>query len=355
MMSNLYKYDLFISYATKNADIAQYVVEKIEKRGKRCFIAPRDIRSGADYASEIVRGISNSLAVLLVFSNESDKSAYVLREVNSAVSRNKTIIPLRIENFLPSEAMEFYLGPTHWLNAFPKILDTHLDSIFSILAGLSPRSDETLESDVRFPGLHTVAVCDLLGAGWAKKQITLREIELDYLCVPPDKYNMNDITEGVLEDWVDSVQESGETSCALIKDDQLIGYCDFYPVESKDFDRLQAGSVMIKADMIALYSFGGQFDAYIAMVAVDPDCASQEHYMRIFDWIFERLAKWKDEGVEIGRIGISVYQPLLEKFVKAFGFEYVSVNPAGGKVYVTNTVKLAGNGLYCKRRQEQGA
>lgn len=349
-MNNLYKYDMFISYATKNADIAQYVVEKIERRGKRCFIAPRDINSGADYASEIIRGISNSLAVLLIFSSESDKSAYVLREINSAVSRNKTIIPLRIENFLPSEALEFYLGPTHWLDAFPQVLDTHLDSILSILKGLSAQSEEPLAKEVVFPGMQTVGISDLLAAGWTKKQITLREIELDYLCVPSDRYNMNDMTEGVLEDWIDSVQESADTSCALVRDDQIIGYCDFDPVERQDFELLRTGSAMIKADMIALYAFGGQFDAYIAMAAVDPDHASQDAYLRIFDWIFARLDQWNEEGISIDRIGISVYQPLLEKFSKALGFEYAGINPAGGKIYETTMEKLSKNNLYRKRR-----
>lgn len=349
-MNNLYKYDMFISYATKNTDIAQYVVEKIERRGKRCFIAPRDINSGADYASEIIRGISNSLAVLLIFSSESDKSAYVLREINSAVSRNKTIIPLRIENFLPSEALEFYLGPTHWLDAFPQVLDTHLDSILSILKGLSAQSEEPSAKEVVFPGMQTVGISDLLAAGWTKKQITLREIELDYLCVPSDRYNMNDMTEGVLEDWIDSVQESADTSCALVRDDQIIGYCDFYPVERQDFELLRTGSAMIKADMIALYAFGGRFDAYIAMVAVEPDHASQDAYLRIFDWIFARLDKWNEEGISIDRIGISVYQPLLEKFSKALGFEYAGINPAGGKIYETTMEKLSENNLYRKRR-----
>ena len=349
-MNNLYKYDMFISYATKNADIAQYVVEKIERRGKRCFIAPRDINSGADYASEIIRGISNSLAVLLIFSSESDKSAYVLREINSAVSRNKTIIPLRIENFLPSEALEFYLGPTHWLDAFPQVLDTHLDSILSILKGLSAQSEEPSAKEVVFPGMQTVGISDLLAAGWTKKQITLREIELDYLCVPSDRYNMNDVTEGVLEDWIDSVQESADTSCALVRDDQIIGYCDFYPVERQDFELLRTGSAMVNADMIALYAFGGRFDAYIAMVAVEPDHASQDAYLRIFDWIFARLDQWNEEGISIDRIGISVYQPLLEKFCKALGFEYAGINPAGGKIYETTMEKLSENNLYRKRR-----
>ena len=348
-MDKLYKYDLFISYATKNADIAKYVVDKIERRGRTCFIAPRDINSGADYASEIVKGISNSLAVLLIFSSESDKSAYVLREVNSAVSRNKTIIPLRIENFLPSEAMEFYLGPTHWLDAFPQVLDTHLDSIFVILSGLSAPSGEAVGGQMRFSGIHTVDMGDLFEAGWTKKQITLREIELDYLCVPPDKYVMNDMTEGVLEDWVDSVQETADVSCAIVKDDQMIGYCDIYPVENSDFDVLKSGQSMIKADMIALYSFGGQFDAYIAMISIDPDYSSQDMYMRTFDWIFLKLSKWKEEDISVNRIGVSVYQPLLEKFVKSFGFEYACTNPAGGKVYVTEMDKLIANALYRKR------
>lgn len=63
----LFKYDLFISYASENKDIADYIVDKIEKRGYKCFIAPRDIRTGSEYAVEIIRGISNSTAVLLVF------------------------------------------------------------------------------------------------------------------------------------------------------------------------------------------------------------------------------------------------------------------------------------------------
>lgn len=32
-----FKYDLFISYAGDNKDIADYIVDKIEKRGFKCF------------------------------------------------------------------------------------------------------------------------------------------------------------------------------------------------------------------------------------------------------------------------------------------------------------------------------
>lgn len=352
-MYPIFQYELFISYATKNADIAQYVVERIEKAGKRCFIAPRDIRTGADYATEIVKGISNSRAVLLIFSSESDKSAYVLREVNSAVSRNKTIIPLRIENFLPSEAMEFYLGPTHWLDAFPHILDTHLENIFSILNGLSTATSATTEErSVRYPGTQVVAVDELLEQGWTKEQVTMREFELDYLCVPPDRFEMTDLTEGTPDEWMNSVQETADVSCALMKDDEIIGYCDFYPVDSDSFDRLKNGSEMIKEHMTAIYAFGGTFDAYIAMVAIDPAHSSQKNYTLIFDWIVRRLKSWEENGIQIERIGISVYQPIVERFVKAFGFRPTVKNPAGGMVYVTDRATIYNNPIFKQRANE---
>ena len=146
----LFKYNLFLSYASENKNIADCIVDRIERRGYKCFIAPRDIWTGAEYAAEIIRGISNSTAVLLAFSSKSDKSHYVLREINSAVSRNRPIIPLRIEDFLPSEAMEFYLGPTHWLDAFPEILDVHLDKIVNILRTPLCKITSTGEIEQRF-------------------------------------------------------------------------------------------------------------------------------------------------------------------------------------------------------------
>ena len=47
-----FKYNLFLSYASENKDIADYIVDRIEKRGYKCFIAPRDIRTGAEYAGD---------------------------------------------------------------------------------------------------------------------------------------------------------------------------------------------------------------------------------------------------------------------------------------------------------------
>lgn len=44
----LFKYDLFISYASENKDIADYIVDKIEKRGYKCSLHPGILEQAAN-------------------------------------------------------------------------------------------------------------------------------------------------------------------------------------------------------------------------------------------------------------------------------------------------------------------
>lgn len=346
----LFKYDLFISYASENRDIADYIVDKIEKRGYRCFIAPRDIRTGSEYAVEIIRGISNSTAVLLVFSSESDRSHYVLREINSAVSRNRPIIPLRIEDFLPSEAMEFYLGPTHWLDAFPEILDVHLDKVVNIFSGMNNTVPDSKHESCYIIGPELLKIADIDKIGLDYTALTMKEIEIDYLCIPSDRFEMNDETEGTFDDWKQSAQEfEDDTSILLVKNDEVIGYCDMYPVMEEAYAELISGKVIIRDSMIDLFCMGGTFDVYIAMIGIVPEEATQTNYLMMFDWIFNHLNEWYENDIHVNHVGISVYSDMLEKFVKRFGFEFRSLNPAKGKVFETTIEALMKNPLVKKR------
>jgi TIR domain len=47
--------DVFVSYASQDAAVANTVVEHLEQHGIRCWIAPRDVKPGAQYADAIVR------------------------------------------------------------------------------------------------------------------------------------------------------------------------------------------------------------------------------------------------------------------------------------------------------------
>jgi hypothetical protein len=326
----------------------------MEAKGCRCFIAPRDIKTGAEYASEIVTGINNSMAILLIFSESSNKSAYVLREINSGVSRNKMIIPLRIDDFLPSDAMEFYLGPTQWLDAFPEVLDIHVEKIVNLVTTIDKNIKSENNKSIQVEGPSLLKISEVKKLGYDNKHITLRAIELDYLCIPTESFNISIDQEGSFEDWCNYASEYGEDlTILLVKNDIIIGYCDVYPVNNDAYASLINGQTIIRDSMIDLYEFGGTFNAYIAMIAIDPENASIQNYFLIFDWIFSHLKDWEHRGVLIERIGISCYSRILEKILMQLGFLFTAYNPVKGKVFECTVDKLKNNLLVQKRFKYQ--
>ena len=83
--------DVFVSYASQDAAVANSIVEHLEQHGVRCWIAPRDVKPGAVYADAIVRAINEANALVLVLSASAMASAHVGREVERAASKRKQI------------------------------------------------------------------------------------------------------------------------------------------------------------------------------------------------------------------------------------------------------------------------
>lgn len=119
-------HDVFISYSSKDKPSADGICANLEAAGLRCWIAPRDIRPGEEWASAIVNAISNSKVLLLVLSSHSNTSRQTKKEVDCAIHYDKTIIPFRIEAVEPSGSMKYYLGDLHWVDAFPPPLEEHI-------------------------------------------------------------------------------------------------------------------------------------------------------------------------------------------------------------------------------------
>lgn len=129
-------HDVFISYATSDKPVADAVCATLESRGIRCWIAPRDVLPGTDWGGSIVRAVSGSRAMVLVFSSHANASAQVKREVNLAIDKNIPIMPFRIENVMPSDSLEYYLDVTHWLDALTPPLEQHLEKLSDDVARL---------------------------------------------------------------------------------------------------------------------------------------------------------------------------------------------------------------------------
>jgi hypothetical protein len=129
-------HDVFISHSTSNRPVANAVCAALESIGIRCWIAPRDVMPGRSYSGEITRAIQQSRAFVLIFSEHSNNSEQVLREVQLAANSRLHIVQFRIDAVVPSDDLEYYLSGPHWLDAVTPPLEGHLEQLKSSMKAL---------------------------------------------------------------------------------------------------------------------------------------------------------------------------------------------------------------------------
>jgi hypothetical protein len=122
-------HDIFISYAVEDKQTADAVCATLEAKRIRCWIAPRDVLPGMDYAQALVEAINQSRVMVLVFSARSNHSPHVRREVERAVNKGIPILPFRIEDVTPSPSLDYFIATAHWLDALTPPLEKHLEHL----------------------------------------------------------------------------------------------------------------------------------------------------------------------------------------------------------------------------------
>ena len=129
-------HDVFISHSSNNRTVANAACAALEGIGIRCWIAPRDVLPGRSYSGEITRAIQQSRAFVLIFSEHSNNSEQVLREVQLAANSRLHIVQFRIDAVVPSDDLEYYLSGPHWLDAVTPPLEDHLGQLKSSMKAL---------------------------------------------------------------------------------------------------------------------------------------------------------------------------------------------------------------------------
>ena len=107
---------VFISYASHDAAVANSMVESLEQQGIRCWVAPRDVKPGAQYADAIIRAINDAKAMVVVLSSSAMDSSHVAREVERAASKRKQIISFRVDGAPLSQELEYFLSNSQWID-----------------------------------------------------------------------------------------------------------------------------------------------------------------------------------------------------------------------------------------------
>jgi hypothetical protein len=178
-------YDVFISHTKEDERHAEAALAALESAGLRCWIAPRDIDAGKDWGAEIVKAITGSGVMLVIFSSHANRSNHITREVNQADEKGLPVITFRVEDTEPQGSLEYFLDSTHWLDAFPRPKEKHAQLIQTVRRLLSegttakPPDEKPPPRPTAFPKWPLAVVVGLLAAAVVVAILLNRRVEVN--------------------------------------------------------------------------------------------------------------------------------------------------------------------------------
>ena len=110
---------VFVSHSHDDSPAADLIVKALEERGVACWIAPRDVDAGGSYAESIINAIESASCFVLIYSQSSNVSSHVMREVERALKFGVNIVPVRFDDSTPSKSLDYLLATVHWLAIAP--------------------------------------------------------------------------------------------------------------------------------------------------------------------------------------------------------------------------------------------
>src|SRR5262245_61493350 len=105
---------VFISHASQDRAFADGLCREIELHGMCCWIAPRDIPTGKDWAESIATAIRTVSTVVVVASKDANASENVRDEISFAIDAKRRVIAYRIDDSVPGDGVALRLNRRQW-------------------------------------------------------------------------------------------------------------------------------------------------------------------------------------------------------------------------------------------------
>ncbi len=111
---------IFICFSSKDEAIARGVVAFLESAGLKCWISLRDVQPGENYQESIVRAIEAAQGIVFLFSESSNLSGEIRKELSIGGSINVPVFPLRLSPVAPTGALRYELATRQYIDIFPE-------------------------------------------------------------------------------------------------------------------------------------------------------------------------------------------------------------------------------------------
>lgn len=138
----------FLSHSALDAKQANRVCELLEARGVACWIAPRNITPGRDFAEQIIRAIEDAFVVILLLSPDANESTYVRREIERACDKQVEIVVFRLQDVEPAIGFANALATANRIDGWIRSLPEQVEALANVLHGLYPKSSPLIPNGV---------------------------------------------------------------------------------------------------------------------------------------------------------------------------------------------------------------
>ena len=109
---------IFISFPSKDRKVAERICDALEARGYSCWISCRHIGPGENFQEAIVRAVRAAKAMVLVFTQATNNSDEIKKELALAGQNKLVVIPVRVEDVTPNDAFTYEFSTRQWIDAF---------------------------------------------------------------------------------------------------------------------------------------------------------------------------------------------------------------------------------------------
>jgi len=187
---------IFISHLNVDHELAMRAVDAIERSGRTCWIAPRDIAPGADYFDTLETAARTAALIVYLHSATAMTSRYCKAELDIATDADLPIIPVRIDDTSITGGLRIVLSGRQWLDGQGDV-DTWLPHLDRALATEAPTGEAvtmpvTAAADLTRPADSTVEVpgqvewtADMLATLHANLRYPLVRMLLDACAAAP--------------------------------------------------------------------------------------------------------------------------------------------------------------------------
>ena len=101
--------DVFLSYSSKNEESAEALRSVLEQGGLSVWMANHAIDGGEDFSAAIAHGLEECRCFVLLLTEEAQASPWVPKEVDSAISAGKPIVPVQLTQVALTDGFKFSL------------------------------------------------------------------------------------------------------------------------------------------------------------------------------------------------------------------------------------------------------